>query len=103
MQNDGKPILVNGILDSGSLGYFIYDKATKSYKYPITKDWSYIYYKLATYGNEQILKDLNDSDRVSAIYGTGTFFKLDNSPRLWTFRSYIYRCKCRRIICWSDL
>ena len=92
MQNDGKPILVNGILDTGSFGYFIYDKATNSYKYPITGDGSYIYNKLATYGNEKVLHELNDSDRVSMIYGMGTFFKLDNSPRLWTFMNNKYGC-----------
>lgn len=91
MARDSKPIIVNSIVNNGSLGYAYRDDNSQSLKM-FTNDYSLAFKQLTMADNTQVIYDLNESDMIEKVYGIGAFFKLKNKPGIYTYMNNSYGC-----------
>ena len=89
MENS-KPIIVNNLVDNGSIGYVYQDDTTGSVKF-FNYD-SLCYARRMLRENAFVLDTLNNSDKLEKVFGCGTFFKLKNDQRLFTYMNNSWGC-----------
>ena len=88
---DSKPIIIETMENNGSLGYTYKDISNGSYKI-VEHDCCYLYKILNSVGRTDIIKELNDSNNLDKIYGSGFFFKLKGNNNIYTTLNNAYGC-----------
>ena len=88
---DSKPIIIETMEHNGSLGYTYKDISNGSYKI-FEHDCCYVYKVLNSIGRSEIIKELNDSNDLEKIYGSGFFFKLKGDNNIYTILNNGFGC-----------